>query len=124
MFFCLVVALVAGVDLLAAAESEPAVGFPVVSTETVFGKRRAWHETEGFFLFAREDVVRGSSGGDLEELYRGDGEGEFLVAFATDVGRGLAADGDYSWGGVGGGTGGAGGCEGTGLNVNRCMIDI
>jgi hypothetical protein len=61
-------------------------------------------------------------GGDAEEFYLGDEEGEFLVAFAADVGRGFAADGDDAGGGVGGGAGRAGGEEGACLCQSGFLI--
>jgi hypothetical protein len=69
-------------------------------------------QTEDFFLPAGAGGGREVRGGDAEEFDLGDEEGEFLVAFAADVGGRFAADGDDAGGGVGGGAGGAGREEG------------
>lgn len=101
MLLSLVMALVARVHLLAAREAEPAVRLGVVAAAAALGELGAGHEAQGFFCAAPPGRECCRAGGDAQELDAGDGEGEFLVALAADVGDRLAAHGDDAGCGVG-----------------------
>lgn len=82
----IIVALVACVHLLAAAEPEPTITLRVVSASAALGELGAGSQAQGLLLAARsagrwKPVERG----DAEELELRDGECEFVVALAADI---------------------------------------
>lgn len=97
MFLSLIMAFIARVNLLAAAEAKPSVGLRVVATAAFLGQFGAGDEAECLFLAAGLSGWRQVRGADAEEFDLRDEEGEFLMAFATDVRCCLAAGGDDSW---------------------------
>jgi len=120
VFFPRVVAAVAGVDLAAAAEAEPAVGFGIVLALAAVGQFGAGGDAQVLLLaLGREGPVDAAVvAGDAEEFELGQLEGQFVVAFAADAEGGFAAHGgDACAGGVGGRAFGARGQEGRGEHV-------
>lgn len=97
MFFSFIMAFVTCIYFLAAGESEPPIGFGVVSAAPAFGKLGAGLQAEGFlFAFWTGGRWEARGGGYSEEFDGGNLEGEFLVAFPADVAGGFALDGDDS----------------------------
>lgn len=97
MLFTLVVAPIAGIHLLAAAEAEPAVTLGVVPAAAAFGQLGAGSQAEDVFLAARAGGGRQAvEGRDAQELGLRDREGEFLMALSADVACALAAHGNYA----------------------------
>lgn len=101
-------AFIARVNFLTTREAEPAVRFGVMAAATALWEFGAGREAEGFFLALATRRERKGGGGDAEEFDGGDGEGEFGVAFATDVGYCVSSDGCDAWWGEGCRTAGAG----------------
>lgn len=97
VLLALVVALVARVHLLAAAEPEPPVALGVVPASTAPRELGAWRQAQRLLFPSRaagrrQPVERR----DAQELGLRDGEAELLVALAAHVPRRLAAHGDHA----------------------------